>query len=139
MRFKVPILVAFAGGFLVMSHPAIAHHGSAGYDNTKMTIVKATITAWVFRNPHSELRFDVTEASGEVKHWAIEAPPTVMLVERGWNNRSLKAGDAVTIHFNAARNGALAGILRKVVMPNGEDLWAYPPPELIEKLTTQPR
>lgn len=139
MSVKPLAVIVMAVGLLVMSHPVVAHHGSAGYDNTKMTIAKATITAWVFRNPHSEVRFDVTDDTGEVKHWAIEAPPPVMLVERGWTNRSLKPGDVVTLHFNAARNGALAGILRKVVLPNGEDLWAYPPPELIEKLTTQPR
>ena len=139
MGVKTLTVIVAAVALLVMSRPVVAHHGSAGYDNTKMTIVKATITAWLFRNPHSELRFDVMDETGEVKHWAIEAPPTVMLVERGWTNRSLKAGDVVTLHFNAARNGALNGILRKVVLPNGDDLWAYPPPELIEKLTTSPR
>jgi len=36
--------------------------------------------------------------------------------------------------LNAAKNGAHSGIMRKAVLANGEDLWAYPPPEILEKL-----
>jgi hypothetical protein len=38
--------------------------------------------------------------------------------------------------LNAAKNGAHSGIMRKAVLANGEDLWAYPPPEILEKLTS---
>ena len=126
-------------GVWLIATPLIAHHGASGYDNTKMTILKATITEFVWRNPHSEVRFDAMDDKGNVQRWAIEAPPPTMLVERGWTRRSLKPGDQVTLHFNAAQNGAQAGILRKAVLPNGEDLWAYPPAELIQKLTTRPQ
>jgi len=42
----------------------------------------------------------------------------------------------VTMSLNAAKNGAHSGIMRKAVLANGEDLWAYPPPEILEKLTS---
>ena len=132
---------AFAAVILTLgvlaAAPASAHHGASGYDNAKMTILKATITEFVWMNPHSQVKFDTVDDKGVVTHWNIEAPPPTMLVERGWNKSSLKAGQVVTMHFNAAKSGSPVGIMRKAVMPNGEDLWAYPPPELIQKLTTQ--
>jgi len=33
-------------------------------------------------------------------------------------------------------NGSPVGILRKVVLANGQDLWAYPPADLLLELTT---
>jgi Family of unknown function (DUF6152) len=114
-----------------------AHHGAAGYDNKNITVLKGTITEWIWRNPHSEVRFDVTDAKGEVRHWSVEAPPPTMLTERGWTKASLKPGETLTFHINAAMNGAPVGILRKVVLANGQDLWAYPPAELLQELTTR--
>lgn len=134
---KAKLLTLLVVSVLSMSSAVFAHHGAAGYDNTKMTILKATITDFIWLNPHCEIRFDATDDKGVVQHWAIEAPPPTMLVERGWNRKSLKAGDVVTMHFNAAKNGSTSGIMRKAVLANGEDLWAYPPPEVMEKLTTR--
>lgn len=127
---------AVALGVLTMTRPVMAHHGASGYDNAKMTILQATITEFVWMNPHSQVKFDTVDEKGVVTHWNIEAPPPTMLTERGWNRSSLKPGTMVMMHFNAARNGAPVGIMRRAVLPNGEDLWAYPPPELLEKLTT---
>lgn len=131
--------ICMAIGLLVTSIPLAAHHGASGYDNTKMTIAKATITEFVWMSPHSQIKFDIVDEKGVVTHWNIEAPPPTMLTERGWNRSSLKAGWVVMMHFNAARNGTPVGIMRKAVLPNGEDLWAYPPPEVMQKLTTRPQ
>ncbi len=128
--------LVMALGLSAMSGPLVAHHGASGYDNTKLTILKATITEFVWMNPHSQVKFDTVDEKGVATHWNIEAPPPTMLTERGWNKASLKPGWVVTMHFNAAMNGTPVGIMRKAVLPNGEDLWAYPPPDLIEKITT---
>ena len=138
MRITGFVIVAMAVGLLTSSTVS-AHHGAAGYDNTKITVLKGTVTEWIWRNPHSEVRFDAADEKGEIRHWAVEAPPPTMLTERGWTRASLKAGETLTFHINAAMNGAPVGILRKVVLPNGEDLWAYPPAELLLELTTRPK
>lgn len=132
-------LAGLALGIAAMSSSLVAHHGASGYDNTKMTILQATVTEFVWMNPHSQVKFDTVDDKGVVTHWNIEAPPPTMLTERGWNKASLKPGWVVMMHFNAAMNGTPVGIMRKAVLPNGEDLWAYPPPDFIEKLTTAPR
>lgn len=136
MRGKVLVILYLAFALFFVSGPARAHHGAAGYDNSKLTVLKATIMNFTWSNPHCEIEFDTTDDKGTVQHWIIEAPPPTMLVERGWNRKSLKAGDVVTMSLNAAKNGSHSGIMRKAVLPNGEDLWAYPPPEILEKLTT---
>lgn len=135
MKTTLATLV-LALGLSAASGSLLAHHGASGYDNTKLTTLKATITEFVWMNPHSQVKFDTVDDKGVVTHWNIEAPPPTMLTERGWNKASLKPGWVVTMSFNAAMNGTPVGIMRKAVLPNGEDLWAYPPPELIEKLTT---
>jgi uncharacterized protein DUF6152 len=128
----------FAGvvAVVIAGATASAHHGAAGYDNKNITVLKGTVTEWIWRNPHSEVRFDVTDAKGEVRHWSVEAPPPTMLTERGWTKASLKPGETLTFHINAAMNGTSVGILRKVVLANGQDLWAYPPADLLLELTT---
>lgn len=134
---KLPIFLLFAVAAALLSpRTALAHHGAAGYDNKNITVLKGTVTEWIWRNPHSEVRFDVIDATGEVRHWSVEAPPPTMLTERGWTKASLKPGEMLTFHINAAMNGAPVGILRKVVLANGQDLWAYPPADLLLELTT---
>ena len=138
MRSKLFLGFTLTAAFLAISSPVAAHHGAAGYDNSKLTVLKATITGFSWTNPHCEIDFDTTDDKGTAQHWTIEAPPPTMLVERGWNRKSLKPGDVVTMSLNAAKNGSHSGIMRKAVLANGEDLWAYPPPEILEKLTTAP-
>ena len=136
MRGRLTAIPLLALAFLVVPGALRAHHGAAGYDNSKLTTLKATITNFTWSNPHCEIDFDTTDDKGTLQHWIIEAPPPTMLVERGWNRKSLKSGDVVMMSLNAAKNGSHSGIMRKAVLANGEDLWAYPPPELLEKLTT---
>jgi hypothetical protein len=138
MRSKLFVGLILTAAFLAISSPVVAHHGAAGYDNSKLTLLKATITGFSWTNPHCEIDFDTTDDKGTPQHWTIEAPPPTMLVERGWNRKSLKPGDVVMMSLNAAKNGSHSGIMRKAVLANGEDLWAYPPPDILEKLTTPP-
>ena len=139
MTLHTRTLAFITAGVFLMSATIQGHHGASGYDNEHMTVLKATLVEFVWMAPHSQIKFDTTDAKGVVTHWNVEAPPPTMLTERGWNKSSLKPGWVVTMYFNAAKNGTPVGIMRKATLPNGQDLWAYPPPELIEKLTTAPK
>lgn len=112
--------------FLLVSSPALAHHGASGYDMQKMVSGKATITGFEWSNPHGQIHFDMIDDGGNVQHWTVETPPPSQLVDKNWTRRSLHPGDDVTIYFHAAKNGALFGIIQKVVFPNGNELIAYP-------------
>jgi hypothetical protein len=109
-------------GFLAISFPALAHHGSAGYDMEKELVMKAIVTEWLWANPHCFLRFDATNDKGEVAHWAAEVSNPVDMTRRGWTKHSLNAGDQVTVTVRPAKNGATVGQLMKVILPNGKTL-----------------
>jgi hypothetical protein len=116
-----------AGLLLAMTSAVMAHHGTAGYDETNMTTFeKATITQIEWANPHCQIHFDVTSDKGEVEHWNVEAPPPSMLAPRQWTRKSLQAGDVVKIEFHASKNGAPFGIIQRVTFPDGRILRAYP-------------
>ena len=111
-----------AACFLAIAVPLTAHHGAAGYDMEKQLVMKATVTDWLWANPHCFLRYDTTDDKGEVAHWTVEVSNPVDMTRRGWTKRSLSAGDQVTVTVRPARNGAPVGQLLKVVLPNGQTL-----------------
>jgi hypothetical protein len=119
-KFLAGLLTTAA--LVLVSTSAFAHHGNAAYD-AKTVTVKATVTAWIWSNPHTILKFDATDDKGNVVHWIGEwdAPPT--LVNFGITAKSIKAGDQVTITMEGiAKSGQPVGRVRKVILPNGQVL-----------------
>jgi hypothetical protein len=117
------LIGSLALGFLfLVSIPVFAHHGGSSlYDMSKMTTVKATVTEFVWSNPHCEISFDGVE-EGKARHWTIEAHPPNIMLTHGWTRKSLKPGDVVTITFHPGQNGGAWGKMIKVVWPDGKEL-----------------
>lgn len=101
---------------------AFAHHGTVAYDPGEKITLKGTISAFEWRNPHTQIHLDVTDEKGNVVHWNFEAQPPNILMHAGWNKDILKPGDQVTIIASPAKNGAPVGIIQKVVLANGQEL-----------------
>lgn len=118
-RFKA-FLVAVC--FLAVSVPLSAHHGAAGYNMDKELVMKGTVTDWLWANPHCFLKYDTTDDTGTLFHWAVEVSNPTDMTKRGWSKRSLKPGDEVTVTVRPAKNGAPVGQLLKVVLPTGQTL-----------------
>jgi hypothetical protein len=113
---RVAILVMAVAA---LSAPLLAHHGNASYENKQVTI-KGTVTKWLWTNPHTFLFLDVTDDKGNVAHWVCENQAPSTLVNFGFNAKTFKAGDQVTVVMSAvARNGAPVGRINKVIMPDG--------------------
>jgi Family of unknown function (DUF6152) len=112
---------------LAVSAPLAAHHGAAGYDADKQLMMKATVTEWLWANPHCYLRFDATDEKGEVAHWAAEVSNPIDMTRRGWSKHILNPGDQVTVTVRPAKNGAPVGQLLKVVLANGQTLVGWNP------------
>lgn len=81
----------------VMSGFLFAHHGAQAYNRGMLTNFKATITEFRWSNPHVQILFDTKDQQGKVTHWNCESINPGMLAKQGWNKRTLKAGDEVTI------------------------------------------
>ena len=109
---------------LLASMPIAAHHGAATFDTSAEITLKGTVTEWTWFNPHCFLKFDVKDESGTVKTWAAETQNPTAMTSRGWARTSFKPGDQVTVTVQPARNGAPVGVIRSVVLANGQTLVA---------------
>jgi len=108
---------------LLTAIPMFAHHGGTSlYDISKQITVDATVTEFVWTNPHVEIGLDAKDDKGKVQHWILEASSPPVMVSRGWNRKSLQPGDVIKVTFNPATRGANVGRLIKLIKADGEEL-----------------
>lgn len=121
---KNRLVTGFLAGaaFLSISVSLFAHHGNAAYDSRTVT-VKGTVTAWVWTNPHTFLKFDAKDEKGNVTHWLGEWNAPSTLVNFGITAKSFKPGEEVTVTMNGmSKTGQPVGRVTKVVLPDGQEL-----------------
>lgn len=117
------VRVALVVGLLMTCVPLFAHHGSATYDTQKVVVLKdATITKFIWANPHSIAMFDVKDDKGNVAHWAAEAGSPSALSLIGWSKNSIRPGDVVTVYAFQSKTGNPVGRLNKIVLSDGTTL-----------------
>lgn len=120
---KNKIRISLVVGLLLTCVPLFAHHGSATYDTQKVVVLKeATITKFIWANPHSIAMFDVKDDKGNVAHWAAEAGSPSALSLIGWTKNSLRPGDVVTVYTFQSKTGNPVGRLNKIVLSDGTTL-----------------
>ena len=127
MRIKLlPAMTAVLLTSLMLLAPGrlLAHHGANLFDMSKAVPLKGTITRFYWGNPHNQVEFDVKDEKGEVVHWVAYTEPPLVMLERGWSVKSMKAGDEVTVYVFAAKNGAPVANLAKIVFADGRELVA---------------
>jgi hypothetical protein len=101
------VVTLLAGIGLMLSVPVAAHHAVGGeYDPNKPVKLTGTVTKIDWVNPHARVYFDVKDPNGTVTNWSVELAARVVLERMGWNGRSLKPGQVVTIIGDQARSGA---------------------------------
>ena len=110
-------------GVLLAAVPLFAHHGGTSlYDTSKQITVDATVTEFVWTNPHVEIGLDAKDDKGNVAHWLLEASSPPVMVSRGWNRKILQPGDVVKVTFNPAQRTANVGRLIKLIKADGTEL-----------------
>lgn len=77
---------------LLVSLPALAHHGWGSYDAEKALTVTAPLAEVQYRNPHAEV---VVDHDG--KTWQVVLAPVSRMTARGLADGALVAGKEVTI------------------------------------------
>ena len=121
MKKRVSPWLALAVSLFCVSVPLFAHHGTAAFDDKKVTL-KGTVTEWFWSNPHCLLQIDVKGDNGQVVHWIGETQNPVTMVNGGWSKASIKTGDEVTVTMMPVKNGAPLGRIMTVLLPNGKTL-----------------
>ena len=125
---KIFAVVLVAAGFFLLSVSTFAHHGTnISYDQSNPVTLKGVMTDFYYRNPHPQVFFDVTDESGNVKHWVGEIAPTPFtLSQHGWNKsrstEALKPGTKITITLGPSRAGTPVGVVMKIVNEKGQEL-----------------
>ena len=117
MRNRSWAIFLLGFGFVIISVPLFAHHGNAAYDYEKTVTIKGTVTAWVFANPHSLMKLDVTDDKGEAQHWVLEGNAASLGGE--WHKATVKPGDVVMVEVMPPKNGAQVGRIRRILRPDG--------------------
>ena len=119
MKYSRRILTSIVGLALFVPAAALAHHGSAIYDETKAVVVKGVVTDWLWANPHCLLEFDVKDDKGGSVHWTAEVSNPPDMIARGWSRKMFKAGDEVNLWMIAAKNGEPVGRIARAAI-NGK-------------------
>ncbi|PYU23762.1 MAG: hypothetical protein DMG30_10445 [Acidobacteria bacterium] len=105
---------------LLLSIPLFAHHGNTAYDTSKAVVLKgATVTKFVWGNPHTFLMFDVKDDKGNVVHWAGEAGSPSSLGLLGWSKDSVQPGEVITVYMYQSKTGRTVGRLNRIVLADG--------------------
>jgi hypothetical protein len=110
---KRRILVLFAGVVLLAGGGRVfAHHSfSAEYDSTQKVDLEGVVTQFVWRNPHSFMKIDVTDKDGTTKSWALEWGSTNQLSQAQITRTSLKPGDRILVSGEPARDPSAPRLL----------------------------
>ncbi len=116
-------LAVLAG--LSISNSARAHHGSAVWGQTQITL-KGTVVSYVWSNPHVLLIWNTTDASGKVVRWTGEvASPESMMADDGWNKETFKPGDELVLVVRGAKSGAPNSVIDHIEKPDGSVVMRY--------------
>ena len=101
------VALAASFGVLLSTAAAVAHHSAAtAYDTARKITLKGTVTKVEWQNPHVFYYLDVSDDSGKVTNWSVEASTPNQLYRNGWRKDDLKIGEVVTVaNSSPARNG----------------------------------
>ena len=106
----------------ILSGSLHAHHSAAIYDIAHPITLKGTVTKFSFTNPHMQVHFKVKDEQGNVEQWIVQSAPPQRLYRAGWNAKSLKPGDKITVTGAPAKDGSKIMNNRKLVGPKGKVL-----------------
>lgn len=107
-KLAAPFFVTL--GLLAISIPVFAHHGTAGvYDFRYRITTKATVTQYIWANPHVQIYFKLKNDKGEEQTWGVETVSPGNALANGWNKNSFKPGDELLVSFVPAKNDRTFG------------------------------
>jgi hypothetical protein len=98
------LLAALAAGS-VLAGPASAHHSfAATYIVDKEIKVEGKLTEFMYRNPHSFVKLEAPDETGQMQTWTVEWGGGAQLSRDGVSRETLKAGDHVIVTGNPGRD-----------------------------------
>ena len=125
---KRALLPLAAAVLLIGSAGAVYGHHSftAAYDNTKRVDVEGVVKEFIWRNPHSFIRIDVTSKDGKVELWSLEWGSSSQLSASKYpvSRTSIKVGDRIIAGGEPRRDPSVKG-LRVFSIKRPVDGWMW--------------
>ena len=118
MKRKLFAVLASGVVLLLVARPVLAHHAGILYDKEHPITVTGTVTEFMFTNPHAQIHFEVKDESGAVTKWVAETAGPQRLLRLGWNAKTLKAGDQITVTGAQFKDGRKVLSIGKLVGGN---------------------
>lgn len=120
-KFLAPLaLIALSG---LTAGVLLAHHGTAGvYDYTHRITASATVTEYIWANPHVQIYFTLKNDKGETQTWGVETASPGNMLASGWNKKTFQAGDQISVSFVPAKGDRTFGICPRFVLSDGRVL-----------------
>jgi len=128
MKKRLFTAVASIVGILAVSGSTLAHHGTGiSYDLTVRPVTaRATVTEFKWANPHIGIYVDIKDDTGHIENWSIEGNSPYNWARMGWNRKTLKVGDEITLTFYRSKvPGVHAGVIAKAVLPDGTEVLRF--------------
>ena len=106
----------------VFTVPASAHHSNAGFSPDAVKEITGVVKEFQFRNPHSWIQVNVTDAAGKVTEWSVEWGSPNQLGREGIRPTTFVPGSTITIKLHPMLNGTPVGGFIGAKMPDGKTL-----------------
>jgi hypothetical protein len=100
--------------------PALSHHSTANFDQTKKVTITGKVTFFRFTNPHSHIDIEVPVEGGAPRTYKIFTVATTVMSRSGWTREDVKVGDQVTATGNPDRTDPTFMHLTQIVFANGK-------------------
>ena len=105
------VAIALAGAVELGAH----HSFSATYDSSQKVEIEGLVKEFVWRNPHSFMRLDVTGKDGATNTWTLEWGSTNDLTQAKITRTTLKPGDRLVVTGEAPRDPSSLRLLISTV------------------------
>ena len=108
MQYRILVLL-MSVAVLAGSGRVFAHHSfTAAYDSTKRVEIEGVVKEFVWRNPHSFVRIEVTTKDGGTELWNLEWGSTTQLQAAKYpvTRTTIKAGDRIIAGGEPGRDPA---------------------------------
>jgi hypothetical protein len=104
MKYKV-IASSVAVFVLLLCGHAYAHHSfAATYIVDQTATIEGTMEEFLYRNPHSFVKVEVTDDKGQAQTWSLEWGGAAQLSQDHVSKDQLRIGDHVIVTGNPARD-----------------------------------